>query len=191
MNLTYRLLQAIRTPSDISDHLLTLVEFGSKCTSIAELGVREGNSTLAFLFSRPSLLFSVDLRPKPNFDNLVPPMTCWQFVLADSREVILPKVDLLLIDTTHTYSHLKAELDRHVPKVSKFIILHDTETYKRFGYVRNSNLYPDRTDCEDGALTVVEGVGRAIYEFEREFGHQWKLFRHYPNNNGLTIYARD
>ena len=80
---------------------------------------------------------------------------------------------MLFIDTWHTHDQLKEELERHHGKVSKFITMHDTET---FGIEGEDKKKPGLTD--------------ALIEFL--FKHkEWKIYKHYKNNNGLTILRRD
>jgi len=52
------------------------------------------------------------------------------FTLGDTREVDIEETDLLFVDTDHTYAQVKAELERHAHKVRRYLIFHDTVTYK-------------------------------------------------------------
>lgn len=118
--------------SDIRDHLPTLYAFG-KGNRVIELGVRGGMSTAAFLAAQEVAggeLWSVDIEAPQ-----VPPTwqdAGWTFVLGDDLAVVdqLPDdVDVVFIDTVHTYSHTLAELMTYSDKVRPggVIVCHDTE----------------------------------------------------------------
>jgi cephalosporin hydroxylase len=101
----------------------------------------------------------------------------WTLLVGDSREVeFATGVDLLVIDTVHRYDHLLAELQRHGDRVSKWIVIHDTETYGRRdepgnGEARGPGLWP------------------AIEEYCRTHP-EWTVETHYPAQHGLTILSR-
>jgi hypothetical protein len=124
-------------PSDIQRHLPRLRQEAHG--TVLELGVRGGSSTVALLAGleeRGGVLWSVDIDPASA-------AVCsghdqWRFVLADSRDerpVVdagLPdELDLLFIDTLHTYEQVRDELavwgDRVVP--GGMILFHDTDSY--------------------------------------------------------------
>ena len=47
--------------TDINEHLPTLYEYAKRCQFITEMGVRDGQSTSAFLYANPLRLISYDL----------------------------------------------------------------------------------------------------------------------------------
>ena len=49
------------TQTDINQHLPTLYEYAKKCNHITEMGVRDGQSTRAFLYANPEKLLCYDL----------------------------------------------------------------------------------------------------------------------------------
>lgn len=155
--------QRRRQESPINEHLATLQHYAARSNRVAEFGVETGNSTIAMLSARPRWMRSYDLNPIltdiPQVDG-----TDWQFVQASSLELDLPIVDTLFIDTDHTYSQLKRELDRHHNRVTRWMILHDTEEFP--------------------AMTP------AMYEFLDEPNCEFVLHKHYKNNNGLSILER-
>lgn len=117
---------------DLRDHLPTLYAFG-KGARVIELGVRSGNSTSAFLAAQEvagGQLWSVDIEPA-----YVPAEwleTGWTFIQGDDLAVVdqLPDdVDVVFIDTVHTYTHTLAELMVYSDKVRPggVIVCHDTE----------------------------------------------------------------
>ena len=176
--------------SDIREHLPTLLDYASRydTRNIVELGVRWIVSTIPFLVARPHTMMSVDLEHPEETqwadraegkleiikEYIVEEDIDYSLVEADSREIELrPSTDLLFIDTLHDYAQLKAELDKHHGNVQKWIILHDTETFKN----------------KDESTGKGKGLWPAIEEFVKE-QDDWGLHCHYYNNNGMTILKR-
>lgn len=122
---------------DIIDHLdfLRRVCLEVEAEYILELGTRTGNSTQAFLDAANVLnakVVSVDIDPNPGVPDKVRDDPRWEFHCKDSLEFI-PKqnIDVLFIDTSHTYLRTIEELRRYAPGVkgSGVILLHDTLSY--------------------------------------------------------------
>lgn len=153
----------------------TLKRYSEECDVIIELGVRSIVSTWAFLAAKPKKLISVDIHHPSYYKDydaggcdleLVNKLsqeqgTDFTFIQADTLQIELPECDLILFDTLHTYYQLSDELKLHGNKASKYLVFHDTETYKK-------ELMP------------------AIKEFIKENNH-WSLHEQFTNNNGLTI----
>ncbi len=164
--------------TDIFQHLPTLKEYAEKCDTIVELGVRSIVSTWAFLAGKPKKLFSVDNQFPwyyKDYDSEGCDLelvywsaqeqgTHFEFILHDSITVDLPVVDLMFFDTIHTYYQLLDELMAHGHRVEKYLIFHDTETYKK-------ELMP------------------AIKEYMKD-NPQWVVEKEFKNNNGLLILKR-
>lgn len=121
------------TISDIVTHLPRLAgvvaETGAQ--HVIELGVRTGNSTVAFLWALAKTggaLTSVDCSEPPDID-----ADHWRFLFADDLDPAvvgrMPACDVLFIDTTHTYEQTTAELAAYGPLVvpGGRILLHDTD----------------------------------------------------------------
>lgn len=95
--------------SDISDHLPRLYELACRPhVKVIELGVRRGDSTSAFLAAAQEYggeVWSVDITPPvvpSDWENL----PFWYPIVGDDLEVAeqLPdQVDIVFIDTSHTY----------------------------------------------------------------------------------------
>jgi len=164
--------------TDIFQHLPTLKEYAEKCDSVIELGVRSIVSTWAFLAAKPKHLISVDIQ-HPSYYKEYDAGGCdldlvetlakeegidFKFIQGDSISVILPICDLMFFDTLHTYYHLHGELNAHGVDVSKYMIFHDTEIYKK-------ELMP------------------AIKEYMKE-NPEWQIEKTFTNNNGLLILSR-
>lgn len=120
-------------PSDIVDHLPRLVALVDETNAahVIELGVRAGNSTIAWLYGLErtgGTLTSVDVS-EPD----VGPWPRWRFIHGDdlSDDVIaqMDGADIVFIDTTHEYDQTHAELVAYAPLVRAGgrIVLHDTE----------------------------------------------------------------
>jgi len=173
-------LEKCNTSSDINEHLPTLYSYAKQCETIAEFRVRHVVSSYALAHARPKKLICVDIATNDCVQDFIE--VCKEcninltFHLASTLNYELEEpVDLLFIDTRHTYRQLAQELTLHSPKVKKFLIFHDTETY---GYV---NEY----DIEDEK----QGLNPAIEEFLK-IHSEWEKLEVFTNNNGLTILKR-
>lgn len=121
--------------SDISAHLPRLFELASRPhVKVIELGVRNGDSTSAFLAAadeQAGEVWSVDIA-HPRVPGEWHDLPFWYVTVDDDLKVAdrLPdQVDVLFIDTSHTYEQTKAELELYAGKVKSggVIVLHDTE----------------------------------------------------------------
>lgn len=166
------------TPSDINEHLPVLRKYSEECDVIVELGVRTIVSTWAFLLGTPKKLISVDIKHPNEYNSKDLPLVeeiskeigvDFNFILSDSRTVEIPECDLLFIDTLHTYNQIKKELEIHSSKVKKYMIFHDTETFRTIGEVNGET-----------------GIWPAIEEFLLK-NPEWEITEILKNNNGLTI----
>lgn len=168
-------LAACARPTNIHQHLTVMRDTASGQPHITELGVGEGQSTLAWLLVQPDTLVCYDL----GWQECVPALerlrgrTDFRFYAGSSLVVDIEPTDLLFIDTSHSYANLKAELARHADKVRNYIVLHDTTTFGDSG--------------EDGSTP---GLWAAVEEllYERP---EWRLVHRHLHNNGLTILGRD
>ena len=157
------------TQSDINEHLPVLREYGDKVDHINEMGVRGIVSTYALLASRPKKMISYDIvYVDTSHIHALAPATEYNFIVGDTREISIEPTELLFIDTLHNYEQLKHELTLHAPKTSKFIVLHDTETFGIRGETHQI------------------GLLKAIDEF-LEINTLWVNHLRLKNNNGLTI----
>ena len=186
------------TPSDINEHLPTLKQYGEKCETITEMGVRWVVSTYALLSSKPKKLISYDIKSPEYYNsslNLVKKFaneigTLYNFIEQSTLEVEIDNTDLLFIDTWHTYPQLYKELTLHASRVNKYIILHDTVS---FGYVNESNPGFNLSNKTKNILGLEfpgeKGLVPAMKKFLSE-NSDWEIDKVYTNNNGLTILKR-
>lgn len=61
VDLNQKVNEIYRTPSDINQHIPAIIEYGSKCNHITEMGVRWVVSTWAWLATAPKKLIAYDL----------------------------------------------------------------------------------------------------------------------------------
>lgn len=135
MSLLQECFRRSQSGSDIHAHLPRLFDLASRPhVKVIELGVRRGDSTVAFLAAAQEQggeVWSVDIA-----DPRVPAewrdLPFWYLTVGDDLEVAdqLPdNVDIVFIDTSHTYEQTKQELELYVRKVKPggLILLHDTE----------------------------------------------------------------
>lgn len=188
---------------DIHEHVPTLIEYGSKVSSITEMGVRFGWSTRSFLFAEPRSLLSIDKfswgsieqaggNPQPPgyypemYKNLYNGIVDFEFKIADTTKLdSISETDLLFIDTFHHKDCLEIELAKHGNQAKKYIILHDTATFGQKGQADASCLFIDHPTTDE----VGTGLWFAINPFLQENPH-WQIAEHFTNNNGLTILKR-
>jgi acetyltransferase-like isoleucine patch superfamily enzyme len=176
------------TPSDINEHIPTLIKYASECEHITEMGVREIQSTWAFLGAAPKKLISYDLYNPSKwggnintvYDTAAEYGLNFTFIEADVLKIDIENTDLLFLDTWHSYKQVKSELARHASKVNKYIIFHDTTSYA----------YRDEPLTSEHSDTLSDIAGKGIWPAIEEFlqsNKKWQLVERFTNNNGLTI----
>lgn len=165
------------TPTDIFEHLPILKATAQKCNHVTEMGFRTGVSAYAFLVARPKKYISYDLQTteyvgqvqnhakEENID--------FEFIQKNVLEVEIEPTDLLFIDTFHTATQCKQELELHASKVKKYLIFHDIFTFGENG--------------EDGVAG--NGLLHAINPF-MEAHPEWQESYRTERNNGLLILER-
>jgi hypothetical protein len=185
--------QLYSTPSDINEHIPTIIRYGQECSHITEMGVRGILSTWGWLASNPQdKLISYDLYNPSKwggdiqsvYDTAAAYGINFEFVEADVLEIDIEETDLLFIDTWHHYNQLKAELKKHSHKVKKYICFHDTTSYEHKSEPTTSE------NAFEGKLNWDKGLWDAVIEFLDENKEVWKLKKRYTNNNGFTIIER-
>lgn len=166
------------TPSDINEHLPALRHLAEQCDIVAEFGCRWGASTSALLAGQPLELWTYDIDAVCMAHTVstfgpVRGRTRLRAVCGSTLEERLPAggVDLLFIDSLHTFYQLAAELLRHGTHVHRYLAFHDTVTFGARG----------EDGSEPGLMTAIEAY---------QATHPWRMVHHYPNNNGLLILER-
>jgi cephalosporin hydroxylase len=152
------------------------------------MGVRWVSSTWPLIYSNPKKIISYDIVTNPNIIEVI--NLCneysvdYSFHERDVLQLEIEPTELLFIDTLHTYNQLISELKIHSNKVSKYIVLHDTDFFGRVDesvYEHASNLIKENPTTKQGLMTAVEDF------LSTELGQSWEIFKIYKNNNGLTI----
>ena len=143
---------------DIHAHLPTLYKYAQKAEQVIELGVRGGDSTMAFLAAltgNGGHLWSCDVQA-PKLINAWQEQAgdAWTFELGDDieRASVAPRdVDVLFIDTSHTYAQTQAELELYADHVRPggVILMHDTELKSPADSPASDPPFPVRVAAEE------------------------------------------
>jgi len=160
---------------DINEHLDTLTRLAEECEAVTEFGFRWGASASALIKGKPAKFTTYDLVIPIECRDLINSAkgeTWTQFNEASILDVEIEPCDLLFIDTLHTYKQLKQELEKHAEKAKKYLVFHDTHTYRHKG--------------EDG---TEKGLYDAIQEYIADHPH-WIIHFDHQNNNGLLALRR-
>lgn len=154
----------------------TLRAYAEKCDHVTEFGVRGVFTTWAFLARRPKRMVSYDIEYNANIEGAKNEAAkagiSFEFRLENTLTASIEPTDLLFIDTTHTFDHLKVELERHAGKVSRYMLVHDTESFGEVG--------------ADGG----PGEKKAIADFLATHP-EWTQKEHLTISNGLTVLERN
>jgi hypothetical protein len=182
--------QIYQTPSDINEHIPTLLKYGQECDHITEMGVRWIRSTWAFLGSAPKKLISYDIQDPSEWSANIQDVyntaehygLDFTFIKANVLEVEIEETDLLFLDTWHSYKQLKSELSLHASKVRKYIIFHDTTEFAD----KDETSYEVWGDEWKGENI---GIWKAIEEF-LESNPEWEILERFTNCQGLTVIGK-
>jgi hypothetical protein len=192
---------------DINEHLETLKNIASECNTVIEFGVRCMVSIFSFATSGCKNLLAYDINhpagfDKYKFDQLE--MYCKKYRINFQffqKDVLLletiPECDLLFLDTIGTYFQCKCELTLFSKKVKKYIIIHDTDLYAEKDELSVSKEeWIGKYNSNEIIKSIIKldnnssGLNKAIDEFLQS-NKNWKLYRKYKNNNGLTILKKN
>jgi hypothetical protein len=190
-NLEQLVNQLHKTPSDINEHMPTIIKYGNECETITEMGVRGIFSTWGWLACAPKKLTCYDIHDPSKwggdiqsvYDTAMAYGLNFEFKVADVLKIEIEETDLLFIDTWHAYDQLKQELKLHSNKVKKYICFHDTTSYE---FVDESKGHENTWDGQSSG----RGIWPAIEEFLDENKDTWVLKERFKNNNGFTIIER-
>jgi hypothetical protein len=183
-------------PSDINEHLPTLMKYASECNSVVECGVRDVVSSYAFGMGLKGKLDAfyvlVDPYKSKQIDGFL--KLCKNesinatFIEKSDLDCPLFSTDLLFIDTWHVYGQLKRELARWHTSVNKYIIMHDTTVDADVGESIRCGFNIRKQIVESGfpEHEIRKGLWPAVQEF-LDSNKNWKLLERFTNNNGLTI----
>lgn len=182
--------------SDIFDYMGLLGEMSKGFEHITEMGVREVNTTWAFMWGLANSsytrrrLVSYDLAYHPNIE-LAKTVAAennvdFTFIQGNSIEVQIEQTNMLFIDTEHTYQHLHKELTLHSNNVTSCIFIHDTSgvygAWEDWPYN-----HPRRGELANHPTKY--GMWAGVVDFLNE-NASWRLVERYEVGNGLTIIER-
>lgn len=189
----------------INEHLVTLFieSLQVKPRLIVELGVGKGHST--FALERVAKLCGARLVSVDRYDRSeVCTWEEWIFTVQDDVEFaaqfgswsrergIDPKVDVLFIDTSHTYEHTKGEIEAWFPWLAdnSKVFFHDTHLTPRFFRKDGSMGYG--WDNNRGVIRALEEFFGATFDEKQPFADLidgW-LIKHEPHCCGFTVLHR-
>jgi cephalosporin hydroxylase len=191
-------------PTDINDHLLTLLAAAIEVNPrlIVELGVRGGESTQVLRKAADvsgGHLISVDI----DDCSKVCEGARWHFVQMDdvifAREFqewtkardLPTQIDFLFVDTSHLFDHTLKELQGWLPLVRKGgkVGLHDSNQHDWF-IRRNGTV--GRGWKNDGVIRAIKQFLGIQFDESGNFvgvTTEW-LIHHYPECNGFTLLTR-
>lgn len=173
--------KAKNTPSDINEHIEVLYAYARKCKSVTEMGVRSCVATWAFVKGCEKYI-GYDMFEHPNMHKVIDASPDIEFIIADVLKVEIEPTDFLFIDTFHTASQLKKELELHADKAKKFIGFHDTHTFWETGEQPYEGMGGKGVDCGRGLRYALDPFLKTHPE--------WTVAYKTDRNNGLTIIQR-
>lgn len=185
--------------SDINEHLPVLRQVASECASVVEIGLREMVSSwglISGLIDSPypeKRYLGIDIAGPdyPSLQRMQKAVSkekiAFEVWTANDMHIDIPEVDLLFIDTLHTYCHLTYELEKFSSKAQKYIVMHDTS--EPWGD-QNEDIYKgDYSEYPDWIDRTKQGLWPAVVDF-LERHPEWTLQERRLNNHGLTILKR-
>lgn len=189
-------------PSDIYEHVPTLCSLASECSSIAECGLRDMTSTWGLL---AGLMYSsaekvsylgIDISSPPEATlHLAKRLSSelgmeFHFLQANDLDVEIDAVDLLFIDTWHTYRQLTCELEKFASSVKKYIVIHDTSDPYGNQDAPNYYQFTQLPECPSVSIDPSkQGLWTAVVDFLGRHS-EWVLKRRDLNCHGLTVLSR-
>lgn len=190
---------AYTQPSDINQHIPVLRNLAKECSSVAEIGVRSMVSTWGILYGLAEN--DTGVRSYLGIDLVMPPLSIYSnakklaekngiefhFLTVNDMTIELEPVDLLFIDSLHTYCHLTYELEKFSPQVNKYIALHDTSA--PWGDVDDHSYYGNYSEYPEHINRSKRGLWPAVEDF-LENHPEWTLLERRLNNHGFTILKR-
>lgn len=168
----------------IDEHLPLLFMLSVQSGSVVEFGVDRGMSTSAILAGQddrhrrglPASYRGVD----PNEDcageiqrlNMLIGQR-FPVMFTRSTSLLIPPIeptDFLFIDSTHSEGVIRAELQRHLPQVRRYVAMHDTVSFGENGETKGSR-----------------GI---LYGIEALLCPAWVKVYDSPRNNGMAVFER-
>lgn len=186
-------------PSDINQHIPVLRNLASQCSSVIEIGVRHMVSTWGILqgLSESACMcrsyLGIDLAPPPSHTFQQAKQLSeingisFDFWIANDMNIDIETVDMLFIDSLHTYCHLTYELEKFSSKVRKYIAMHDTS--EPWGNQDADDYFGDYSEYSVHYDRNKRGLWPAVEDFLQRHP-EWYLYERRLNNYGFTILRR-
>jgi len=176
-----------KSPDAMTQHMDVIRKLADDCDTCAEIGIRRASSTLALLASSCEHVWSCDIEQLPQHDAIAKAAgKRWRrwYVPSESWEWPHIGVGLLCIDGYHTYSQVKAELDRFADQVGRYLVFHDTLSCGiHGGGIANRSLH------ESPHMSDTRGIRLAVDELMIR-DPSWFIQAHYANDAGLLVLER-
>lgn len=189
----------------INEHLVTLFveSLAVQPRLLVELGVGKGEST--FVLERVARLCGARLISVDRYDrSQVCTWEEWIFTVQDDVEFaahfqswtqergLVPRVDVLFIDTSHEYEHTRREIAAWFPWLSDHgkVFFHDTNLTSRF--FRRDGSMGYGWDNQRGVIRALEEFFGASFDEKKPFVDLidgW-LIKHEPHCCGFTVLHR-
>lgn len=176
-------------PTGMAAHLPRLRELATSLPLAVEFGVNKGGSSSALILGAEHVI-SYDLRETSRARSLERAAgEWWEYRLQDSRTACFPPPDLLFVDSLHTYSQCRAELDAHANRVKRYLVFHDVIT---FGVIGADGEAGDHLwEYEVGASVPPEALGiRPAIDELMVRDPSWRILASYTDSHGLLVLER-
>lgn len=194
-----RYIAARDTRSDINEHLPVHLALSRQCASVVEIGVRSMVSTWGLLHGLQfgGAYTGIDLHLPPAAalaaarDLAVRKGLGFRFIARDDATIApeeIGPVDMIFIDSLHTYCHLTMELERFAHLARKFLTFHDTSA--PWGEVDEPAEGVDRSTYPAWIDREKRGLWPAVTDFLDRHPDEWTLSERRLNNHGFTVLER-
>lgn len=187
------------TPSPIYEHIPVLKKLAQECSTVLEVGVYHMASTWGLLKGLADNGSSI--KSYKGIDISAPPYEIlskaqalakgngitFSFLEANDMLIEIEPAEFLFIDSLHTYCHLTYELETFSPKISKYIVMHDTSA--PWGDRDDDDYTGDYSEYPASIDRSKRGLWAAVEDFLSHHP-EWKLVERRLNCHGLTILKR-
>lgn len=185
--------------TDIRGHVPRLRALAKECSSVAEIGIRSMVSSWGILQGLAES--SAEKRAYLGIDLMLPPEDMlnkaqmvsmrnniqYTFLQANDMEISIDPVDMLFIDSLHTYCHLTYELEAFSPVVKKYIAMHDTSD--PWGALDDNQYNGDYSEYPVEYDRNKRGLWAAVEDFLSRHP-EWELSERYFDYHGFTVLKR-
>lgn len=176
--------QRSQQDGNINEHLPLLYMLSQDSKGVVELGVERGISTSAIMAGQADRICrgleayytGVDINPSCGAEinrlanicrpNLFPV----NWIEGQSTTAGIPQADFLLIDSKHSEEVIREELKEHLPKIRKYVAMHDTVSF--------------------GEIGEIPGTRGILYGIDALNTPEWLKVYDSPRNHGMAVYRR-